>query len=135
MPTGVVAFILILLVLKLRKANNAERKLSLSEKLGNLDVLGAVFIMGALCCLLLGLQWGGATYPWKSTKVVWLFLGSFILSLAFIIDQGFKQEKATIPPEILGQRSVFMNSLLLLFLNMSFCFVSIKAHRDSVVNA
>ena len=86
LPIGVVAFILILFILKLRRANFAERKLSLSEKLGNLDVLRAVFIIGAVCCLLLGLQWGGTIYSWRSNKIVWLFLGSFVLSFAFVID-------------------------------------------------
>ena len=132
---GVIALILILFILKLRRANFAERKLSLLEKLQNLDILGAVFIIGTVCCLLQGLQWGGTTYPWRSNKIVWLFLGSFILSFAFAIDQGFKQEKATNPLEILAQRFVFKSTMFLFFFGISHYTMSTKAYRDFVVNA
>ena len=109
-----------------------ERKLLLSEKFGNLDVQGAVLIIGAICCLLLALQWGGTTYTWTSARVVGLLTGSGLLSIAFGVEQWLKLEKATIPSRILLQRSVLMGSLFLFFLEMSLYIVSAKTRYTMV---
>jgi hypothetical protein len=34
------------------------------EKLKQIDLLGAFFLICAIVCLLLALQWGGSQYPW-----------------------------------------------------------------------
>ena len=57
-------------------------------------------------CLLVGLQWGGTRYGWNSARVVLLLVFAGLLGLAFIAVQVWKQEKATVPPRIIKQRSI-----------------------------
>lgn len=51
---------------------NEDRQLLLMAKLKQMDFLGATLLVAAVSCLLLALQWGGATYPWRSSIVIGL---------------------------------------------------------------
>lgn len=42
--------------------------LPLKQIIGKLDLLGELFLLPSLVCLLLGLQWGGSTYPWVNHR-------------------------------------------------------------------
>lgn len=101
-------------------------KLSFKEKIAQIDILGAFFLIGGITCLLLALQWGGTTYPWKNSKVYGLFIG-FALSIAvFIVIQIPRKSLATIPPAILGQRTVLVCALLSALFSMAmFTYVHI----------
>ena len=88
---------LTLLVLKLPKSINHEKDLALSKKLIKLDPLGATFIVGAVCCLLLALQWGGIILPWNSLTVVSLFVGFGLLTVTFVITQYTSGENVIAP--------------------------------------
>jgi hypothetical protein len=52
----------------------------------------------------LALQWGGSTYPWKSGRVIALFVVFGVLTIMFIAVQIWKQDRGTVPPRILKQR-------------------------------
>lgn len=71
-----------------------------------MDPLGSLLFLPAIICLILALQWGGATYPWNDGRVIALFVVSGVLLIAFISVQLWRQEDATIPPRIIKQRSV-----------------------------
>jgi MFS family permease len=45
------------------------------SKIKEMDLIGASFLIGAIVCLLLALQWGGFTYPWRDSKVWGCLLG------------------------------------------------------------
>jgi uncharacterized membrane protein YbhN (UPF0104 family) len=104
---------MIAVFLRLRGTRNEDRDLPLKAKLRSLDYLGATLIFGAICCLLLAIQWGGATYPWSSSRIIGLFVGLGLLLIAFVILQWKLGDGATIPFRILGQRSVLMGSLFI----------------------
>jgi hypothetical protein len=54
-------------------------------KLLQIDYVGSLLTICSSALLLLGLNWGGTTYPWSSAPVlVTLILGGFFLAL-FII--------------------------------------------------
>lgn len=57
------------------------------KRILQLDLLGAALVIPAIVCLLLALQWGGATYPWNSSRVIGLFVGAVILGILFVIVQ------------------------------------------------
>lgn len=59
----------------------------LSEKFKFLDIPGAIFIISAVSCLLLALQWGGTVVPWRSARIIGLLVGFGLLIIAF----GFLQ--------------------------------------------
>ncbi len=65
LPIGGVVFFTLLVTLKIRGADAKSRSLPLKTKMMNMDVAGAILLVGAVCCLLLALQWGGNSFPWN----------------------------------------------------------------------
>ena len=76
-------------------------------KINQLDPIGFVLIASSTVCLLFALQWGGIRYPWSDGRVIALLTLFGVLGLAFIVVQAWRKDKATVPPKIFFQRSVF----------------------------
>ena len=91
----------------------------MQTKLLNMDPLGATTLIGAVCCLLLALQWGGSSYPWRSVRVIVLLVLSGLFLIGFCLLQWKLGEIGTIPPRILRQRSVLMGCIYTMLLSMS----------------
>jgi MFS family permease len=83
------------------------KKMTFKEQILQFDIIGTVVFLPAVVCLLLGLQWGGSTYPWKSGRVIALFVLSGVFGITFIIIQIWKGEAATVPPRIFKNRNVW----------------------------
>ncbi len=81
-------------------------KLSTREKIERLDPIGTLCFLPGIVCLLLALQLGGSTYARNNWRIVLLWIMFGILTINFAAVQMWKQENATIPPRILGYRSV-----------------------------
>lgn len=107
---GVPVFIIVLIFLKLKGLRNEDRSLSIKVKLLHMDLFGALILISAICCLLLALQWGGSTLPWKSSKVIGLLIGFGLLISLFALIEWRLEEKATIPLRFLKQRSLLMGA-------------------------
>ena len=120
------AYVLVLLFLKLEKPTSPNKELPLMAKLRRMDIGGAVILIAAVCCLLLALQWGGSTSPWNSSKIIGLFIGFGLLSLAFGILQWRLGDYALTPLRILRQRSICMGCSYVAFTNMAIFTVQIK---------
>ncbi|KAL8990446.1 MAG: hypothetical protein Q9177_000896 [Variospora cf. flavescens] len=104
LPIGAVTTVIITFFFH---APQRERSsLSLWQKINELDLLGSFFFLPSIVCLLVGLQWGGTQYEWDSARILVLLVFAGFLGLAFIAVQIWKQEKATVPPRIIKQRSV-----------------------------
>lgn len=103
--------------------SNPVRKhsdLTLKQKIGQIDLLGAFFLICAIVCLLLALQWGGTTYPWSNSKVWGNILGFGLLISTFTGIQLWKGDTATLPPRImLRHRTVFVCAFFSAFLAMA----------------
>ncbi|KAH8203347.1 hypothetical protein TruAng_002442 [Truncatella angustata] len=94
-------------------------KMPLREKLSTLDPIGSCILIGAITCLILGLQWGGITLPWSDSKV-WGCLVGFALSMAvFIVLQIHRKERALIPMRILTQRTIAATCAVVTFQMMA----------------
>lgn len=103
-----------------KSPDRKHSKLTLKQKIGNIDLIGAFFLISAIVCLLLALQWGGSVYPWTDSKVWGCLLGFGLLIISFTALQIYKGEKATIPPRIiLRQRTVFGCAFFSAFLAMA----------------
>lgn len=117
-----------------------ESDLTIKQKLAKIDLLGAFFLICAICCLLLALQvcltlsdsvetkrtnkspqiqWGGSKYAWSDSKVYGLIIGFGLIIALFIGIQFYRGEDATLPPRIMGQRTVLASSLFSCFLAMA----------------
>ncbi|CAG8983048.1 hypothetical protein HYALB_00006076 [Hymenoscyphus albidus] len=79
--TGAV-FVLLVLFLKLDNP-----KTPLWEGLRAVDWLGSIAITGGTVMLLLGLQFGGVTYPWGSVKVICLIVFGCVLFGLFALGE------------------------------------------------
>ncbi|KAK3353997.1 major facilitator superfamily domain-containing protein [Lasiosphaeria hispida] len=85
------------------------------QKLTRLDPLGTTLFLPAIISLLLALQWGGTTHPWRSPTIIALLVLSPTLLLAFVALQLRLRDDATTPPRILAQRSVACGALFAFF--------------------
>ncbi len=59
-----------------------------------IDFLGALSMASATICLLLGLTWGGQTYPWNSPQVITILCAAGALFLAFVVAEVFAVHSA-----------------------------------------
>lgn len=115
-PFGGLAIATVLIFFKNPKREHTDK--TLSEKIKELDIPGAFFLISAIVCLLLALQWGGISYPWKDSDVWGCLIGFVLLIMVFIGLQLRAGEHATIPPKVLSQRTVTASALVLAFLSM-----------------
>ncbi|KAI0874256.1 major facilitator superfamily domain-containing protein [Hypoxylon argillaceum] len=72
----------------------------LLTKLEALDGLGFILIAGPITMILLALIWGGVEYPWNSSVVIGLFVGTGAIFILFIFWQIYRDEMALIPPRL-----------------------------------
>jgi hypothetical protein len=79
--------------------------------LKQLDFLGAFFLIPAVVCLLLVLQWGGTTYNWNDPRIIGLLVVFGVLILIFATTQVLRGDKATIPMSIFLRRSIFFSTM------------------------
>ena len=104
LPIGGVAMLIIFFILKPTEAK--QKGLPLKQQLAQLDLLGEFFQLPCIICLLLGLQWGGSTYPWNDGRIIALFVLFGVLFIAFAAVQVWKPETATLPKSILLNRTI-----------------------------
>lgn len=75
-------------------------------KLLQLDPLGFTLIGPSISCLLFALEIGGQNQNWTAGRVVALFVVFAVLLVAFIGYQICQKGQSTLPPRIIGQRTV-----------------------------
>ncbi|CAN9164611.1 unnamed protein product [Alternaria alternata] len=93
--------------------------LPVRERLKKIDIVGAVFLICAIVCLLLCLQWGGFSYAWSTSKVWGTLLGFGLLISVFIGIQLRQEDRATIPVRVFAQRTVLVSCLYSTLLSMA----------------
>lgn len=65
-----------------------------------MDFPGAFLMMGLIVSYILALQYGGQTHPWKSSVVIGLLVGSFLITAVFVVWELFQKERAMIVPRL-----------------------------------
>ncbi|KAJ2298896.1 hypothetical protein IWW55_004341 [Coemansia sp. RSA 2706] len=101
LPIASVVFAVVLITLRLPVPNS-----SVSDKLQRVDFLGSLVLVGGVVMLLLGLTWGGKTYPWTSARVICL-LASGVLALGvFILVEWRIAAEPLVPLHLLRSRNV-----------------------------
>ena len=78
-------------------------RLSIRQKIDELDYLGTLVFLPSIICLLIGLQWGGTKYAWSSGRVIAMLILAALFAASFIAIQSWKQDKATAPHESSGK--------------------------------
>ncbi|KAI8682762.1 hypothetical protein LRP88_05278 [Fusarium phalaenopsidis] len=103
LPIGGAVLAVLFVFLHVPQVTNTE---TLKRQFIRMDPIGTVLFLPGIVCLILALQWGGASYPWSDGRIIALFVVVGVLLLAFIGVQIWRQEDATTPPRIVSQRSV-----------------------------
>ncbi|RSL62503.1 hypothetical protein CEP54_005706 [Fusarium duplospermum] len=103
LPIGGAVLAVLFVFLHVPQVTNTE---TLKRQFIRMDPIGTVLFLPGVVCLILALQWGGASYPWSDGRIIALFVVAGVLLLAFIGVQIWRQEDATTPPRIVSQRSV-----------------------------
>jgi len=104
--------------------DDVNHSLTWKERIEQFDVLGTVFFLPGVVCLLLALQWGGSTYPWNSGRIIALFVVFGVCLITFIGIQFWRPKYATVSPQLLSQRSVWAAATFTFFMGSAF-FVTI----------
>ncbi|KAI1150240.1 major facilitator superfamily domain-containing protein [Nemania diffusa] len=76
-----------------------------------LDLMGFVLFTGAVLQLLLAFQFGGVTFPWKSSQVIGLFIGSFLTFSVWFYWNLRKGDDALLPYSMISRRVVWSAGL------------------------
>ncbi|KAH8659850.1 major facilitator superfamily-domain-containing protein [Xylariales sp. PMI_506] len=101
---GISAFIIFLLFHAPTSAKPPAT--TIREKMLQMDLGGAVLMMGLLISFILALQYAGETLPWRSSTVIGLLVGFVVIAIAFVAWEIHLGERAMIVPRLLWQRSV-----------------------------
>jgi MFS family permease len=117
LPIGAVTILTILFLLPV--PHQPLKSLPLREKIDELDLYGVFFLLPAVVCLLLALQWGGTIYAWNSSTIIGLFVGFGLMISIFVGLQFYRGDKATLPPSVLKQRTVASAGLFCFFMGAS----------------
>ena len=102
-PFSALAFLLLLLFLDVH-----HPKTRLYDGIRAIDWFGSLSIIGLTVMVLLGLNFGGSTFPWDSPKVICLIVFGCLMSIVFIYNERWLAKYPLIPLRIVKQRSNFM---------------------------
>ncbi|RCI12003.1 hypothetical protein L249_1076 [Ophiocordyceps polyrhachis-furcata BCC 54312] len=83
----------------------------LKEKLLQMDPLGTCLLMGAIITYLMAVHYGGQIYPWSSSLVVGLLVGSCLLSIAFCVCEYWQGDRAIVIPRLFKQRRIGLSAI------------------------
>ncbi|KAL8922158.1 MAG: hypothetical protein Q9208_005353 [Pyrenodesmia sp. 3 TL-2023] len=107
LPSSALAFVLILFFLDVHNPKTA-----ISDGLKAIDWFGSISIIGLTVMLLLGLNFGGTTFPWDSPKVVCLIVFGCLMSVFFVFSERRLAQYPLMPLALLQERSNVMSLLV-----------------------
>lgn len=110
LPIGAVTAVVCAVLVRIPSETAEESPRGFVSKLKQLDIPGTVFMVTAVICLLIALQWGGSTYPWRDGRVIALFVVFGVLTIAFIITQTTRivGNAQIIPPSLARNRDIWL---------------------------
>ncbi|KAF2636646.1 hypothetical protein P280DRAFT_408706 [Massarina eburnea CBS 473.64] len=100
LPLDGLAFVIILFFLDLHTPKTPLRK-----GLKAVDWLGSLSMIGGTVMLLLGLEFGGITFPWKSPTVICLIVFGVVMIGVFFLIEYRLAPSPLMPLDIFSQRS------------------------------
>ena len=110
LPIGIIALVALLVYLP---ANISVRSSRVTGWAGirRIDFPGAALASAATICLLLGLTWGGQTYPWNSGQVIGALVAAVVLFATFVFAERFAADPVL--PLSLFKNRVFSSASVL----------------------
>ena len=120
LPIGGVASAVIVFFFKAVTQGSDTSTLTRKERIKQFDILGTVFFVPGVVCLLLALQWGGSTYPWDNGRIIALFVIFGVALLVFTGIQFWRPQYATVSPLMLRKRSIWAAGCFTFFMGSAF---------------
>ncbi|KAF2717068.1 MFS general substrate transporter [Polychaeton citri CBS 116435] len=119
---GPVTAACVLFFLPSRDRRKSGFSLPLKQKAKEFDFIGLILFIPFIVCLLLALRWGRSfcMYSWSNAGIIALFVVAGVLFMAFVAVQICLKEHATVPPNVIKQRTVWACSIYIFFLFGSF---------------
>ncbi|KAJ1655693.1 hypothetical protein IWQ61_004605 [Dispira simplex] len=100
LPIGAVAIIIVLLFLRI-----PHQRSSLWSKLGRIDYLGTGTLVAGVVFLLLGLIWGGNTYPWYDVRIITFLCLAAVFLISFVVIELKVSNVPVIPMYLFANRN------------------------------
>ncbi|PVH96871.1 MFS general substrate transporter [Periconia macrospinosa] len=103
LPIGAVAIATVLIFFRseLSPGNDTSgSRLTILDRILDLDILGALLIIGGVSALFMALEWGGSVYRWSDSR------------------QFLRGERATIPGRVISRRSVLSCYIFAFMINV-----------------
>ncbi|PYH97029.1 MFS transporter [Aspergillus ellipticus CBS 707.79] len=119
LPFGGLAIIFILVFLP-SNATSVQR-LGWRKQVQQFDLLGMLFLIPSIICLIFALQWGGSLWPWSDGRVIALFVVSGVTFIIFVGTQVLQGDRATVPPRLLKNRDIWGAVWYGMFISAAMC--------------
>jgi MFS family permease len=113
LPISGTTFILLLIYLDVHNP-----KTPVLDGLKAIDWFGSLSIIGLVLMLLLGLEFGGATVPWNSPRVICLIVFGALMSVAFVYSEKRLAQYPLMPLKLFANRSNAASLLVTLWHGM-----------------
>ena len=120
LPIGGLAMVIVFFFVKVNRNTSDSLHETFMERVRQLDISGTLIFIPAIVSLLLALQWGGADYPWKNSRIIGLFIGFGLMIAVFIGIQFWQKDRATLPPRLFKDRNVLCAMLFAFFFGAGF---------------
>ncbi|KAJ5512623.1 Major facilitator superfamily domain general substrate transporter [Penicillium fimorum] len=114
LPVGGVAAGVIFFLFK-TPSSAAPAKATPKEKFLQMDLIGGALMMGLITSFLLALQYGGQTHSWKSSEVIGLLVGVFVMVPVFLAWEYYQKERAMIVPRLFTKSYISVGSIFMFF--------------------
>ncbi|PVU87131.1 hypothetical protein BB559_006207 [Furculomyces boomerangus] len=101
LPIGAIATVVIITLVKVKPTKG-----SMKEKVKKIDFLGMLLFLIGLTLILLALNLGGVSFPWKSPLVVSFFIVGFIILCIFVLVEMKFAVQPIIPMYLFRNRNV-----------------------------
>ena len=115
MPASGAAFFIILAILRL-----PTPKTPILVGIKAIDWLGSLAITGGILMLLMGLQFGGTSYSWRSAIVICLIIFGFVTLVVFVLIERYVAKFPVVPTHLYRSRSNLAVLLVCLFHGLAF---------------
>ncbi|KAI2618941.1 MFS general substrate transporter [Hypomontagnella submonticulosa] len=104
LPVGGLVVFLFIFIVRLPVTRLSEKRMSLLDRILEIDFVGFFVFAAAAIMFLIGLQWGGTKFPWDSPTVIGLMAGGLVLFGILGCWFAYKGESALLPPRLLKNR-------------------------------
>ncbi|KAF4220138.1 hypothetical protein CNMCM6457_002550 [Aspergillus fumigatiaffinis] len=111
LPLGVLPAVIVVAFISPFTGGGKHGKVSLADQLKQMDLPGTLFLLSAIVCLLLALQWGGTMYAWRNGVIIALLVLATAFFVTFGMIQYYSGDLATVPGRILSNRNIWGSSI------------------------